>query len=263
MKRLTARVPGWLLVLALLALTALPAPAAPPADTMYQVSTLQALLIGVYDGQVTFAQLAGHGDLGLGTVQGLDGEMVALEGRFYQVRADGKVVEIPVRQTTPFANLVAFRPDQRLELKGPLTLAQLKAKIDAALGSPNQLCALRVKGRFSLVKARSVPGQQKPYPPLVEVVKKQSVWQFKEIDGSLVGFFLPAYLKGINASGYHLHFLDKTRQKGGHVLDAVVTEAVVELDRLYALEMVLPRQGDFYKAGLAADMSQAVHKVEK
>jgi acetolactate decarboxylase len=37
------------------------------AHEIFQTSTINALLESVYDGDVTFAELARHGDLGLGT----------------------------------------------------------------------------------------------------------------------------------------------------------------------------------------------------
>ena len=46
-------------------------------DTVFQTSTISALLDGAYEGDVTFGELARHGDFGLGTLQQLDGEMIA------------------------------------------------------------------------------------------------------------------------------------------------------------------------------------------
>jgi len=53
---------------------------------LFQTSTLQALMAGVYDGDLTFQALARHGDFGLGTFEALDGEMIALDGAFYQIK---------------------------------------------------------------------------------------------------------------------------------------------------------------------------------
>src|SRR3712207_8423939 len=61
-----------------------------PHHTLFQTSTIEALLDGNYEGDVTFAELEDRGDFGLGTFDALDGEMIALDGDFYQVRADRK-----------------------------------------------------------------------------------------------------------------------------------------------------------------------------
>ena len=76
---------------------------------LYQVSTLQALMQGAYDGVVTFGELRRHGDTGIGTFQSLDGEMVMLDGRAYQVRSDGNILPVPHGQLTPFATVAFFK----------------------------------------------------------------------------------------------------------------------------------------------------------
>ena len=53
--------------------------------TLYQVSTTTALVEGIYQGAVKVATLREHGDLGLGTFEGLDGEMVIVEGHFFHL----------------------------------------------------------------------------------------------------------------------------------------------------------------------------------
>lgn len=49
-------------------------------EVLYQVSTINALLNGAYDGQVTIAGLKDWGDLGIGTFEALDGEMIIIDG---------------------------------------------------------------------------------------------------------------------------------------------------------------------------------------
>ena len=60
-------------------------------STLFQVSTTGALVQGVYNEAVTVGGLRTHGDFGLGTFEGLDGEMVVLDGKFYQAHADGSI----------------------------------------------------------------------------------------------------------------------------------------------------------------------------
>jgi len=58
-------------------------------DALTQVSTIDAVLNGLYDGVVAYGDLKECGDFGIGTFEGLDGEMIALDGDFYQIKADG------------------------------------------------------------------------------------------------------------------------------------------------------------------------------
>src|SRR3954470_17881722 len=84
----------------------------PQADrALFQVSTLDALLQGIFGASMTVGELRGHGDFGLGTYEGVDGEMVLLDGHFYQIRFDGSIGEAPDSARTPFAAVTNFRAD--------------------------------------------------------------------------------------------------------------------------------------------------------
>jgi len=64
-------------------------------DVVFQASTLDALMTCAYDGQMTCGALRRHGDLGLGTLDALDGEMAVLDGMIYRVRSDGRAEPAP------------------------------------------------------------------------------------------------------------------------------------------------------------------------
>ena len=85
-------------------------------DILFQVSTIEALLEGVYDGDVTFGELGKRGDFGIGTFNRLDGEMICLDGKFYKIRVDGKVYSVPEEEKTPFAAVTYFSEDNVLKL---------------------------------------------------------------------------------------------------------------------------------------------------
>src|ERR687898_1314058 len=77
---------------------------------LFQASTIGALLDGAFDGDLSFAELAEHGDLGLGTLNHLDGEMIAIDGEFFRADVDGNVTPVPPEEKTPFAVVVQFEP---------------------------------------------------------------------------------------------------------------------------------------------------------
>lgn len=230
---------------------------------LYQISTIQALMEGVYDGATPVGGLKTRGDMGIGTFAGLDGEMVVLDGKAYQVKADGSVGIVPDELGTPFATVAFARPQIVKEI-GPLaSFADLENAIDAMLPSANLFYAVQVQGRFAYLKARSVPPQRKPYPKLTEVVKTQSVFEFRDTAGVLVGFRSPEFAKGLTVPGYHLHFLDTARSKGGHVLDCAVASARVEITVLPRWRVDLPEHGDFAGKPLAHTRDEDVRRVEK
>ncbi|MHB8069851.1 MAG: acetolactate decarboxylase [Desulfobaccales bacterium] len=245
-----------------LILTLFPLPAH-SGEVLYQYSTIDSLLAGVYDGQLTMGELKKQGNLGLGTFNALDGEMVVLDGRVYQVKADGKVTQVADNGKTPFAAVTAFMPKIFAPIKQAASLTELTKSLDQALPTKNIFYALKIEGRFSQVKARSVPRQVRPYPPLAKVVEKQAVFTFTDVEGTMVGFRCPPFAKGANVPGYHLHFLTKDRTQGGHVLDCTVENLTVQVDPTHKLTLVLPEDPDFYHLDLEKDKSGELKKVEK
>lgn len=109
----------------------------PNRDILFQVSTIPALMMGVYDGSITIGELAKYGDFGIGTLANLDGEMVELDGKFYQVKLDGTVSPVPDDAKTPFAEVTYFDDDHTFTLDKPLDLNQLQAYIDTLLPTTN------------------------------------------------------------------------------------------------------------------------------
>ena len=113
-----------------------------------------------------------------------------------------------------------FEPEVDERLEGALSHAELLARLDALVPTGASSCAIRLDGRFELVRARSVPAQSPPYRPLTEVVADQHVFELEDVAGTMLGFRFPAYVEGIEVAGYHLHFISDDRTRGGHVLDS-------------------------------------------
>ncbi len=232
-------------------------------DVLFQVSTIDALMEGVYDGDMTFAELSEKGNIGVGTFNALDGEMIALDGKFYQVKSDGKVYPVDIAQKTPYAVVTTFAADSITAISGINSMDLLKKRLDGLLSSKNLFYVIRVDGEFNYVKTRSVPAQTKPYRPLTEVVKEQSVFEFKNIKGTLVGVWSPAYSKGIGVPGYHMHFISEDRSQGGHLLEVDVADAVVAIDITSDFYLKLPLDSEFLNADLGGDKTAALEKVER
>ncbi len=194
------------------------------AHAAFQTSTVAALLDGAYEGDVSFAELAHHGDFGIGTLNGCDGEMIATDGLFFHADVEGRITEIDPGAKTPFAVLTEFEPNQRFELGGGeegsgLDFDQICTAIDERVGDPGIVHAIRIDGSFARVHCRSVPKQDKPYRPLAEVLATQSIFDFDDTAGTLLGFRFPDLGLGIGIAGYHLHYINNDRTQGGHVLD--------------------------------------------
>jgi acetolactate decarboxylase len=230
---------------------------------LFQASTIGALLDGAYDGDLSFAELAEHGDLGLGTLNGLDGEMIAIDGGFYRADVDGAIRRVGGDERTPFAVVTRFEPSIDRTVGGPIDHEELLPELDELIPAGSASCAIRLDGRFELVRARSVPRQAPPYRPLTEVVLEQHVFELSDVDGTMLGFRFPDYVEGIEVSGYHLHFIDAERQRGGHVLASRSNGLRARLDPSSELHVELPPAVDLADPDLAATTHAAVEAVER
>lgn len=146
--------------LALLFFAAVAPPA--PAAEVYQISTISSLLAGGYDGDTTVGELLHHGNFGLGTFNGVDGEMMVLDGKVYRGTVDGRAQLVASSELTPFAVVVTLRP--RPQAFSPVaagqSLEQLEAALDALPYSASRVLAARVDGQFRAITIRSEPNRE-------------------------------------------------------------------------------------------------------
>jgi acetolactate decarboxylase len=231
-------------------------------DKVTQISVFDALAAGVYDAQIQLSEVQKYGDLGLGTFESLDGEMI-LSGEFYQVKDDGTVLTPDLSVKTPFATVVHFKNDIDFIIDKSLSFSELCNEIDKRILNQNLITAIRITGDFTYMKVRSIPKQMKPYKPLVEVARSQPEFEYQNISGELVGFKMPLYMQSINVPGYHLHFLSSDKKSGGHVLGLEVDTIKVELDEINRFEVILPDEiKHFSKIDFSSDRSKEIEEAE-
>jgi len=209
-------------------------------DILFQYSTFSALQAGVFDGDMSVGELKKHGDFGIGTFNGLDGEMVILDGTIYQVGTDGKPRPAGTDMKVPFAVATFFQSDRTVMIENGLDMAQLRDFMDKLLPSKNVFYAIKIIGEFPYLKLRSLSKQTHPYRKLAEVYKDQVIFDGNNVKGALVGFWIPTYATGINAMSYHFHFLSDDLSLGGHVLDCRVRGATAIIDEIPVFHLVLP-----------------------
>ncbi len=232
-------------------------------DIVYQNAPINALLAGCYSGTMSIGELQKHGDFGFGTLDALDGEMIVLDGIFYQIKPDGKARLLADKDTSPFATMIFFKSEQELTPEGAMSFKELTDFLDSKLPSENLIYAIRAEGKFPSLKVRSAARQTKPFPVLTEAIKEQKIFELKNQEGTLVGFRFPPYATGINVSGYHFHFLSKDKTLGGHVLDLQVEGARIQIDKRHKLSLELPETEEFLKFRFDADAKEAIQKIEK
>ena len=231
-------------------------------DAIFQVSTSGAIVQGLYQGCVSIAELRRHGDLGIGTFEDLDGEMILIDGRCYQARSDGVVVEAPDEALTPFACVVHFAPDNIADVTEVTSFADLTARIDRLRTSRNGMVSLRITGRFSRMLVRAACRTQ-PGMDLVEATARQSLFEFVDVPGTIVGFWSPEYTQAISIAGYHFHFISDDRAMGGHVLDLAASSLHVEVNDVNDVRLAIPETDAFLEADFNRDHSEALDIAQR
>jgi acetolactate decarboxylase len=233
-----------------------------PVHTLFQVSISGALVAGVYDREVSVQSILQHGDFGLGTFANLDGEMVILDGRVYQVQGTGHVSEAAPDAGAPFAVVTRFSPQTDVETKPLGSFKDLEARCDEYRNSGNIFYALRLDGCFGRVRTRAVNPPQ-PGTRLVDAAKAQSEFSFSDIDGTLVGLWSPGFSSAFSISGYHFHFLSKDRRHGGHLLDVEAGPLRLKVEALTDFHLALPESEAFLKADLSKNTAEELAYAEQ
>jgi acetolactate decarboxylase len=231
--------------------------------SIYQQSTIGALMDGVYDGALRVSELLRHGDFGLGTFNALDGEMVVLDGIAYQILSDGSASPASLDALTPFALVMPFVPSAAFDVDRPRSREEVVQMIRDHVRSENYPFAVRVHGLFRSVLTRTVARQERPYRPLRVVAREAPMTSFSQLPGTIAGFRTPVYQRDIGVPGGHVHFLSDDRTRGGHVFDFVLEHGRVDVCVATDFHLRLPLHREFESASLVSDdMSASIDAVE-
>ena len=234
-------------------------------ETIFQVSMLQGLTLGDYYGSVTVKELKEKGDTGIGTFEGVNGELIMLDGEVYRAKSDGSVEIAPDGETIPFSNVTFFDADTTEEISGISNINDLKAYLNDKVAEfgKNRFYMIRIDGSFKKVSARSELKQEEPYKTLADALSTdQREFDFDESTGTVVGLYCPEYMKDLNAAGWHFHYVSEDKQNGGHVLDLDIDNAQLKWDNTDGFNMQLPETQMFPELDLTQDQSADIKKVE-
>ncbi len=207
-----------------------------------QAGWFDSFAAGGFKGFTVVESVSNGAAIGLGTFEGVDGELIILDGKAYRASYDGKVEIMEGSATTPFAIASKMDPDWTLEIEKGTGPALFSAELDKLANAPGAFLAIKGEASFETLKLRAPPGAQKPYPQLSEVIAKQRIFELKGISGTLIGFKTPPAYKGMNAPGYHFHFISDDKSIGGHVLDFKAIGGKASIQRCDSVKLLLPEE---------------------
>lgn len=229
---------------------------------LYMSSPINALLEGFYRDDITIATLQQKGDFGIGTFNNLDGEMIALNGRYFQLDYDGNAHPVDGAMKTPFSTVCFFQPMLTEAITTPMTYAGFTDQLKRILPSDNMFYALHMEGWFRKVQTRCVPRTEN-YHPLTEATDHQKLRHFENIEGHLVGFYTPSFVPSVNVPGYHFHFINKDFTAGGHLLSCEPERLDIRLQIFFDMELTLPKTLDYLTATFTRDAKKDLDKAER
>lgn len=218
------------------------------AIKLFQYNTLSALMAGLYGGTLTIGELLEHGDLGIGTLDSIDGELIVLDGKAYQAKgSDGKaeVVEVSNDVKVPYAAVVPHQAEVIFRQRFEMTDKELEDRIESYYDGVNLFRSIKIKGHFPKMHVRMIP-KSTPDTKFADVATHQPEYTKENVTGTIVGIWTPEMFHGVSVAGYHLHFISDDHTFGGHVMDFVITEGVVEVGPVDQLDQRFPVQDREY-----------------
>jgi acetolactate decarboxylase len=230
--------------------------------TLYEHGTLASLMAGNFAGTVKVGDLLKHGSTGIGTFDGLDGEVIIINNDVYQAVSSGKVNYITdMNAMMPFAS-VHFPQDLQALSLTDVDFAQLNGNFVQEHKLGNVFAFLQLSGQFDHVKIRIAPKQAKPYPSLLEVAQQQPEFTKDHVTGTILGYYAPEIFGTITAAGWHLHFISDDRQFAGHLLSFTAPKLAGNFEIFDNLEQHLPVEDQEFRDS-TVDMSTLREGIAK
>ncbi|MCR4662921.1 MAG: acetolactate decarboxylase [Endomicrobiaceae bacterium] len=234
-------------------------------DTLFQVSTLQALMQGYYYPVSTVGELKENGDFGIGCFEAVNGELIMVDGVVYQAIHDSSILVPDNNAAIPYATVTFFNNDISFELENVSSMENLKEQLNKIVNENgnNIFYFVRIDGTFDTLYYRSEYAQKEPYKPLAKAMETDQTFFNKENEtGTIVGLYCPDFMDKLNSPGWHFHFITEDKQSGGHLLNLSSKKIAVQLDKKTDFKMTLPEEEKFQQMQLSKDMSKDMIEVE-
>ena len=218
------------------------------AIKLFQYNTLGALMAGLYGGTLTVGELLEHGDLGLGTLDSIDGELIVLDGKAYQAKgSEGKVevVEVSPDEKVPYAAVVPHQAEVIFRQRYEMTDKELEDRIESYYDGVNLFRSIKIKGHFKHMHVRMIPKSNADIK-FADVATRQPEYEVDNLSGTIVGIWTPEMFHGVSVAGYHLHFISDDLTFGGHVMDFVIENGIIEVGPVDQLDQRFPVQDRQY-----------------
>lgn len=228
-----------------------------------QFSGINALMGGVFEGLFPISEIKKHGDFGLGCSDGLAGEVTIDSCHFLEAQGNKGLRLMTDAEKLPFAQITTFIPDKRATFNHLLSKETLYQELANYTLLDNVFLAVKLEGVFDTLKIRRPSEHDKPCKTALEVAELQIVDNLTHIEGTLIGFWTPEFFQNISVAGFHLHFINKEKSIGGHVIDFSIKQGTLAYEVKHSLNIELSDKEVYLKHDLKIeDMDKIIKKVE-
>lgn len=212
------------------------------SNSLFQYNTLGALMAGLYGGSLTVGELLKYGDMGIGTIDSIDGELIVLDGHAYQAKSsEGNltVAELPDHIQVPYAAVIFHEPEVLFRQRFEMTHEELHHRIQTYFDGENLFRSIKIKGDFARMHVRMIPKSTSD-KKFAEVANHQPEHTAEHVSGTIVGIWTPEIFHGVSVAGFHLHFISDDFTFGGHVMDYIIEKGQVEIGAVDQLDQRFP-----------------------
>lgn len=220
-------------------------------DTFFQYNIWWGFVNKIFQGNLTVKEMKERGDIGLGSYDLLDGELVMLDGISYRFRDDGSVAVADDDDKVIYVNAGFFEPEMTFEITEQINYDRLREIINLKLPTLNQFYSFKISGEFDYMKCGGLDKQEKPFRDGLDVlIPNRPIFEQSDFTGTIVGFYCPEFIGNINVAGYHIHAVSEEKDFGGHVMEFQSKSLKVEIDPMLNYHFQLVDSEDFMNVQL-------------
>ncbi len=228
-------------------------------NSLYQVSTLNAVMQGYADSAMTSEAFLEYGDMGFGTLASTKGNMIVIDGRMYQIQADGSAAKASKEDGVSFGVITSIGEDAYTTDLTEMDMEGVMAELDGYIENhgKNRIYAAMIDGKFSQIQTQA--GMAAPKTAEDE---ETAVQELEDSKGTIVAVWFPDYYSGLNTSGWHMYYLTSNRKTGGYAAGFTLNEAKVMISEVDGFSMMMPGDGDYQHLELSDQESESEIETE-
>lgn len=231
-------------------------------NSLFQQGTMQILSEGLLDGTIKLEALLEHGDTGIGTGEGIDGELIILNGKGFKINQKGEGIQLEDSFEIAFAD-VHFENYVKLGEAADIDLvACLEDSKEKILGT-NIFFTVKIHGEFEMVHTRSSKKSIKPYPDLEKIAESQVEFYSENLVGTILTYYAPRLYQGIAVAGFHSHFIADDCTVGGHVISSKIKHASVYVQKFASFTQNNPIENSAFLAANLSDINKLDNIIKK